>query len=261
MPSGPKLSLSFILELTRRDFSERFAGSSLGSLWAFIWPLVHLFIYIIIFGQIMGARLPGASNVQAYGIYLASGIIAWTAFAQTVSRCSNIFLEKKHLISKVSLSLPCLLLFVVSAETITYMITMMIFFVFLLVMGHPLNYYLFLLPLIYLLQVGFAFGLGLIAATLSVFIRDLKEVVGITLHLWFWFTPIVYIPEILPEAARKLLAFNPAYVFIHSYQQIFVFDEPPNLTSLMLMSILVVILVIMAYYLFRKLEKDVRDFL
>ena len=44
------------MEITKRDFAERFAGSVLGSLWAIILPMVNLFIYIVIFGQLMGDR-------------------------------------------------------------------------------------------------------------------------------------------------------------------------------------------------------------
>lgn len=255
------LSISFIVELTKRDFAERFAGSSLGSAWAFIWPLVNLFIYIVIFGKFMGARLPGAAGVYAYSVYLASGLIAWSAFSQTVTRCSTIFLEKKHLISKVKLSLPSLLLFVVSAETVTYLISMAVFFIFLILTGHSLRMHLVLLPFVYLLQVIFAFALGLLTATLSVFIRDLKEVVGITLQLWFWFTPIVYVADILPSTIQKLMVFNPAHIFIESYQRIFVFNDAPALRSLVIMTVLVHLMLWISYVLFRKLEKDVRDFL
>ena len=53
------LNTSSLWDLTKRDFSERFAGSVLGAIWALIWPLVNLTIYIVIFGRFMGARLPG----------------------------------------------------------------------------------------------------------------------------------------------------------------------------------------------------------
>jgi lipopolysaccharide transport system permease protein len=255
------LSLSFVIELTKRDFVERFAGSTLGALWAFIWPLVNLFIYIVIFGQLMGGRLPGSANVYAYSVYLSSGLIAWTAFSQTVTRCSTVFLEKKHLISKVRLSLPSLLLFVISAETVTYLISMIIFFLFLIVTGYPLNKHLVLLPFVYLLQVIFAFGIGLLTATLSVFLRDLKEVVGITLQLWFWFTPIVYVADILPAGVQHMLLFNPVYIFIASYHHILVFNESPKIGSLLVMTLLAHLILWFSYVLFRKLEKDVRDFL
>ncbi len=252
---------SFIIELTRRDFAERFAGSLLGSLWAFIWPLVHLFIYTVIFGKLMGARLSGASGTFTYGIYLASGLLAWTAFSQTVNRCTNIFIEKKHLVSKIKLSLPALLLSVIAAESITYCISIAVFFVFLILTRHPLNQHLILLPFVYLLMVVFAFGLGLLTATLAVFIRDLKEIVGITLQLWFWFTPIVYVKDILPEILQRMMIYNPAYIFIESFQRMFVFNDAPALRNLVIVAVPVHLLVWGAYVVFRRLEKDVRDFL
>ena len=254
-------SISFIFELTKRDFAERFAGSLLGALWVFIWPIVNLFIYIVVFGNLMGARLPGTSNMYSYGVYLTSGLIAWVTFSQVITRCSTIFLEKKNLISKVRITLPSLLFFVVSAETVTYLLSMGIFFLFLVVTDYPLSRHLILWPFIYFLQTIFALGIGILAATFSVFLRDLKEVVGITLQLWFWFTPIVYVPEILPEVVRQILVLNPIYVFIDAYHRIFVLDTLPNCKSLVVMTLFSHLLVWVAYIVFRKLEKDVRDFL
>ena len=51
------LNLSYIIEITRRDFVERFAGSILGSVWAVIWPMINLFIYIMNFTGRYGCSL------------------------------------------------------------------------------------------------------------------------------------------------------------------------------------------------------------
>lgn len=63
-----KEMLKLALALCRQDIQERFAGSLLGALWVFIWPLVQLFIYIIIFGKMMGGRLGGESQMYSYGV-------------------------------------------------------------------------------------------------------------------------------------------------------------------------------------------------
>ena len=255
------VSISLILELTKRDFSDRFAGSILGSIWAFIWPLVSLFIYIVIFGKIMGAKLPGSSEFYAYSIYLTVGLLPWTAFANTVSRSTGVFLDKNNLISKIKVSLPSLLIYIVLSETVTFVITMTVFFAFLLLSGYEFHINLILIPFLYYLQQLFAFGIGLLAATLTVFIRDLKEVIGILLQLWFWFTPIVYIQDILPEVLKKAMLFNPAYIIISSYQKIFVFNEHPPYIALIILTVVTHLIIWGAYYIFRLLEKDVRDFL
>jgi len=255
------LNASFIIEITRRDFAERFAGSVLGSLWAIIWPLVNLFIYIVIFGKLMGARLPGTSEMNAYGIYLAAGLIPWTAFSSTISRSASAFIDKKHIITKVDTSLPSLLLHINLSETVTWFISMLVFFVILTFQGHDFHRGLMLLPFLYYLQQLLAMGIGLFAAVLNVFIRDVREITGVILQLWFWFTPIVYIPDILPGIVQRLMAYNPAYIIIQSYQRIFVFDDYPPFHALVLLTVITHALLLFSFVLFRYLEKDIRDFI
>jgi lipopolysaccharide transport system permease protein len=253
--------IAYIIEITRRDFAERFAGSVLGSLWAIIWPMVNLFIYIVIFGKIMGARLPGTSEMNAYGIYLAAGLIPWIAFSATVNRCASVFLEKKHIITKVNTSLFALLLHICLSETITYAISMMVFFAILAFQGYEFHRLFLFLPLLYYLQQVLALGIGLFAAVLNVFVRDVREIIGVIMQLWFWFTPIVYIPDILPLAVQKLLVWNPAYIIIASCHNIFVFHANPPFKSLILLAVIVHGLLFFSYFLLRHLEKDIRDFL
>lgn len=255
------INLSLIIELTKRDFTERFAGSVLGIWWSFIWPLVSLFIYIVIFGKLMGARLPGTSNIYSYGVYLSAGLIPWTAFSNALTRSSSVFLDKRHIITKIRVSLPSLLFYIILSESITFLITFSLFLFFLFVTHWSLSFHFILLPFVYYLQCLLVFGLGLFFATLTVFIRDLKEVLGIVLQLWFWFTPIVYVRDILPDSIKKFIIYNPAYVIIESYQRIFVFHDAPAIKSLVLLTFFVHSLIFLSYVVFRKLEKDVRDFL
>ncbi len=250
---------TFIAELVRRDFVERFAGSILGSMWAFIWPLVNLFVYIVIFGKLMGARLPGSSEINAYGIYLAVGLIPWTCFANTIARTTSVFLDKKSVISKVQISLPSLLLFVNLSEVVTYIISMLILAVFLACNGFEINPRLIYLPFIFYLQQILALGIGTLTATLTVFFRDLKELVGVIMQLWFWFTPIVYVADILPPTVKKILLFNPVFPIIESYQRIIVFKDLPETHIILWLTVASHLLLLVAYKLFRILEKDVRD--
>jgi len=85
--------------------------------------------------------------------------------------------------------------------------------------------------------------------------------VGIVLQLWFWFTPIVYVSEILPDVVKKIMIYNPAYVLIESYHHIFVFNDAPSIRSLIVLTFVAHGLICFSYYIFRALEKDVRDFL
>jgi len=257
---GDMFNPSLIWELTKRDYRERYAGSALGVAWALIWPLVPIFIYTMIFGKFMGARLPGNSGVYSYSIYVSAGLIPWNAFANSLSRSTSVFIDNKHIISRVPTSLPGLVIFVHLSETITFLITMSFFFAFLVFTDYRFTHHIFLVPYLFYLQQLLTTGIGIMMATLTVFVRDTKEIINIALQLWFWFTPLVYVPEILPSTLKKLMLVNPTYVITDGYHKIFVFHEYPNFTHLAILSTAGHIGLLVAYAMFRKLEKDVRDF-
>ena len=138
---------------------------------------------------------------------------------------------------------------------------MAFFFAFLAFMGHPFQPKFVLVLFIFYLQQLLAFGIGLFTASLTVFIRDIREVTGVILQLWFWFTPIVYVFDILPEFVKNILVYNPAFILIESYQRIFVFNDYPAFNSLVILSVITHVILFLSYVMFRYLEKDIRDFL
>jgi lipopolysaccharide transport system permease protein len=255
------LNFNLIVDLAKRDFTERYSGSVLGFTWSFIYPLINILIYMIIFGNLMGARLPGMTSMWGYGIYLIAGIVPWTAFANTVTRSSTVFLDKKNIITKIHLDLPTLPLFIVISETITFIVTFLIFLGILFVTGYSFSPYLAFIPVIYFIQQLFAYALGLFLAMFVVFLRDLREIVTIGFQIWFWFTPIVYVFEILPPLAQQILFWNPALAFISAYHDVFILGKMPSFLYLSIVLIMSSILIIVDYVIFKKLEKDIRDFL
>jgi lipopolysaccharide transport system permease protein len=209
----------------------------------------------------MGARLPGSSSTFSYGIYLIAGIVPWTAFSNTVSRSATVFLEKKGIISGIKISLAYLPFYIVLSETVIFLITFFVYVMLLVFKGHPIHGQFVLIPFLYLVQQIFAYGLGLFIGVFNVFIRDLKEVTNILLQIWFWFTPIVYVVDILPDFTKKWFQYNPAYLFIKAYQDILVFGVSPNYHSLMTITIIGHGFLALSYVCYKKLEKDIRDFI
>jgi lipopolysaccharide transport system permease protein len=246
-------------ELAKRDLWERYSGSSLGALWSLIYPLVTIFIYLIIFSNIMGARLPGSSNVYSYSIYLIAGVIPWTAFSSTVMRASTVYLDKRNIISKIPVDLNCFPLYIVMSESLIFAITAAIFFLFLVVSGYTFNPLFLLIPVLFGIQQIFAYALGSILGMLVLFLRDIKEAVNVAFQFWFWVTPIVYVQTILPEFAKPYLILNPAYWFIGGYQQIMSFQSPPSLLQTGLLIGLTCLLLFLKIRIMRMVERDIRD--
>jgi lipopolysaccharide transport system permease protein len=259
------MSLALLLQFTRQDLVDRHAASALGALWSFILPLVNILIFTLIFSNIMGAKLQMAGlatlGQYSYSVYLITALLAWNCFASTTTRLTNIFHEKAGLITKVKLSIFSLPLFVPLTETILYLISMVFFGTFLLAIGFEWTIAWLWWPFIFITQQLLAYAIGFICAVLSVFIRDIKEFVGILMQLWFWMTPIVYVPGIIPEQWQSFLTLNPYYHIAQSLRDTMITGVSPSLPPLILILASAVTLLLFGYWLAKRLERDIRDFL
>ena len=72
----------FILGSVKREFQSKYRNSMLGAAWTVINPLAMIFIYTVIFSQVMKARLPGVDSTFAYSVYLCAGVLTWGLFAR-----------------------------------------------------------------------------------------------------------------------------------------------------------------------------------
>ena len=249
------------MDFARRDLTERYSGSLLGFAWNFIMPLANIIVFTFIFSSIMGARLPGSSDVFSYGIYICAGVLPWTAFASTFSRIATVFPDKRNILTKLKTNLRYFPLYIVISESVIFAGTMAIFFIFLIYAGYQFSWLLVFVPVIYFIQVLFAYSLGFFFANFMVFLKDLRETIQVVLLFWFWFTPIVYVFDILPDFAKSVIIWNPMTAVVNGYQSIFVYNEIPGFTFLTYVLLLSIFMLLLSFWIFNWLEKDIRDFM
>jgi len=251
----------FVLSSIRNDIVSRFARSKLGGLWIIINPLSQVLIYALILSNILAAKLPGIDNKYAYAIYLMSGLLAWTLFTEIISRCLTLFIEQGNLIKKMSfprITLPTIVVGSCALNNILLFTSMLGIFA---ILGHQFSLVmLWLLPLT-LLVILLALGIGLILGVMNVFLRDISQAFPIFLQVWFWFTPIVYPENIIPESYRDLLALNPMYAITKAYHQVLVYNNTPDMESLITITAIASALTILAFFLFRRASAEMVDVL
>lgn len=219
---------SFILGMARREFQARYLGSVLGSLWAILNPLTMIFIYTVVFGQVMRARVPGVDDGLGYGVFLCAGVLTWGMFTEILQRTVNVFLEQANLLKKMNFPRASLPAIVLLSAVINFAIVFGILLLFLILAGRFPGWALLGFVPLLALQQSLALGLGVALGVMNVFFRDVGHVVGIALQLWFWFTPIVYPAKVLGERARALVALNPMTGLALGYQDILLRGEWPH---------------------------------
>ena len=220
--------LPLLLDLTKREFKVRYLGSLFGSYWNILHPLMMILIYTVIFSQVMRARLGVGSSPYSYSLYLCSGLLAWNFFAEIVNRGAVTLLDNAQFLKKMAF--PPYILFGATAASaaVNFFISLSLFLVALQLV-QPVGLLHFL---VYLTTVGlfaaFGTGLGMALGCLNVFMRDFQQVTSIVFQLWFWFTPIVYLYDSLPELAKRLLVANPSFPFLASFHDLLYFQRLPS---------------------------------
>ena len=175
-------------------------------------------------------------------------------------RTATVFVDKKHVLSKVGLSLPVIPLFIVLAESITFAIALSLFAVLLLVIDHPWRLQVLALPLVFAVQQALALGLGLMLAALNVFLRDVREFVGVLTQLWFWLTPIVWVPGIVDTGLYSgLYRLNPLLPLTEAYHAMFVGEAALPLGPLAGVGALAAAVLALGWFTVYWLEREIRD--
>lgn len=258
--NNTKDMLRLAFSICRQSIGERFAGSTLGGLWVFIWPLVQLLIYMLIFGKLMGRRLGLDGNVYSYGIYLAGGLLAWTCFSNTLLKTTRCLIDKRNIIGKVAVDLRIFPLSINLEELAPFCAGLVLLALVDLFSGWQPDAWLFLLTVfaIYCQQV-LATGIGLIFASFAVFSRDVLEIAGIGMQMAFWFTPVVYLRSILPEWLSGIIWINPMSVVTDVFQNFFVMGGNIAWHMLLYLFVFAHACLFLGLYLLHRWKKDILD--
>ncbi len=251
----------FIWSAIKSDFRTRFARSRFGTFWALFNPLALVLMYSIVLSAVLSAKLPGIDNRYSYAIYLMAGLLPWSLFAEVVTRCLTVFIENANTMKKLVFPKICLPIIISGIVLVNGLILLAAMIAAFVVMDHALTSQFLWLPFLMLVTVGMGLGVGLILGLLNVFARDIGQIIPIALQFVFWFTPIVYMVEIIPESYRHLMNWNPVYLLIDNFHNIMVFGGGPDWEMLIKAGFFIAILLTFSFYVFRRASAEMVDML
>ena len=92
-------------------------------------------------------------------------------------------------------------------------------------------------------------------SSINVYVKDVEYLVQFLMNLLFYATPIIYNVSMFPAKFRWILYLNPMAHLIDAYRSIFYYKTMPNLESLGLVGLVAILVLIIGYSIFKKLEK------
>lgn len=236
-----------VLNLALKTIKLRYKNSFLGIFWSMLNPLLFLLILTMVFKEI--------NHIENFSLYALSGLIFWNFISASILQVLTSFIDNASILKSVNLhpfSFPLSAMF---AAVINLLLTFIPFFIIMFFLNFQLNYsIIFVIPLIIVTAI-FVLGFGMMLGTLNVFFRDIQLLWNTIIPAFFYFTPIAYTPDLVPESNRHLLKLNPFYYFVESFHDIFYRFKHPDGFNFLVCTVMAVVAFAIGYLLFTKYRK------
>lgn len=246
-------------ELIINDFRSRYTGSFLGMLWGFIQPVVTILIYWLVFQY--GLRSGERPDGIPYVLYMIPGAVPWFFFSEAWGGITTSFLDYSYLVKKLNFEVRLLPFVKLGSALIVHIVFLAFTTVVLNFSGYYASWYYLQIVYYMFATAVFTVLIGMIAASLAVYIRDVIQVVGIIIQIGFWATPICWGGDTGPAFWETVLKLNPMYYCVEGYRKSLIYrqgfwEEP--LYALYFWAA-VGVLSVLAAYMYGKLRPNFAD--
>jgi len=218
-----------VVQFVRRDILTRYKRSVLGVAWTMLNPLGTMLILTIVFSQAFGGSQEG------YAAYVLSGLIAWNFFAQSSNAATLHLVWGGSLLKKIYIPRTSFAVSATGTGLINILFSLIPLLIVMLITGVPIRWTIILLPIPILFLAMFALGVGLLISAMAIFYADIAEMFQIALTAWMYLSPVIYSPEILPEAFRFWITrLNPMFYLIELFRMPIYYGKVPDLSLVMI---------------------------
>jgi lipopolysaccharide transport system permease protein len=238
-----------------RTIKARYQQSVLGGAWAIVQPAAGAIIFSLVFTRFVPIDTSGIP----YIVFSYSALVPWTLFSGSVMDMVESLVGNMNLIGKIYFPREVLPISLALARLLDFAIAFAILILLMVFYAMPiLTVYWLYLPLILLVQMLFAIGLGLAGAALNVFYRDIRHLVALALQVWLYASPVIYPISAVPEQYRSIYFLNPMAGILTAYRDVLLYQQAPG--AYFWPAIVVSLLVLVGgYWLFRQVEPRFAD--
>ena len=241
--------------LVWRDIKVRYKQTVLGAAWAIIQPFLTMVVFSLFFGKL--AKVP--SDDLPYPIFAYCGLVPWTFFASGLSQASNSLVSSASLLKKVYFPRLVIPISSVLSGVVDFVIAFSVLIAMIFYYGRVPTLNILFLPLLLLLALVTALGVGLWLSAMNVRFRDVRYTVPFLTQFWLFATPIAYPSSLLPEPWRTVYAINPMVGVVEGFRWALLGADTAPGPILAVSSLMAVALLISGALYFRHMERTFAD--
>jgi ABC-type polysaccharide/polyol phosphate export permease len=213
--------------LTQRELKLRYKQSVLGWAWSLISPAATLGIYTLIFGTVLKIVPPLAGNgsTKSFALYLFAALVIWNFFQAVVTGSMGWLIGSGGLLKQIYFP-PQTPLIAGTLSALTQILTEAGILIVVMLVAGNVGWSFLLFPVLLVLLVSYALGIGLVISVVNVHYRDVQHLVSVVMQMLFYASPIVYPFSYVPEhlwglPARDIIRLNPVTQYVFASRDIF----------------------------------------
>jgi lipopolysaccharide transport system permease protein len=249
---------SLIRSMVRRDIAGRYAGSHAGIFWTVIHPLLLMLTYAFVFGLVLQTRFANDDRPSSFVLYFLAGMLPWLPFSEAAGRAAGVIVEHANFVKKLVFPLDILPVNVVFAGLFSQFFGVLVFFGALLLFGRDIYWTAIYLPVLIVPQLLFTLGVCWLLAALGVLFRDLGQLIGFVITVWFFLTPICYDESLLGQY-HWLFQINPFYILVRAYRAVLLEHAAPEWQPLLWLSAASAVVFLLGYGWFHRTQRQFAD--
>ena len=213
-------NLILLFELAKNDIKSKYANSVLGIIWAFIMPLITIFVFWYVFQ--MGFKNAPVADAP-YILWFAVAYVPWIFFTDVLTSGSNCFVEYSYLVKKIKFQIGVIP--AVKLVSALFVHLFFIGFIFIMMLYYKMPFSIYNIQAVYYTFALSVFSLGLVylLSSFTVFFKDMNSIINVVVQIGFWVTPIMWNEAtMVDEGVRRVLAINPIHYIVTGYRDSFI---------------------------------------
>lgn len=250
-----------VWQLGKNDFKNRFASTSLGSIWGFLQPFVFMFTYVIVFQYILKT---GSAGNDSYVVWFLPAMAMWQWLNDSIMSASNSIRAYSYLVKKVVFPVDTIPMISIIASSFVALFLVLVATIMCMIFGYMPN----LLELLYVIIATYCFIIAFTRFTsaITTVVPDFSNLLGIAMQLFFWFTPVVWNLDMLVNHQKILtiLKCTPFTYLVTAFREVFISGSiisDNNFLYTIAFWVITIIMFVWGNSIFKRTKKDFADVL
>lgn len=245
---------TMLSSLVKKEFKGRFKYTALGYFWHLLTPLFQIVMFLLIFTVIFGKDIPN------YWVYVSTGMFAFTLFSVSIAGGCDIITKNKAMVTKMAFPREILVFSSVITALINLLISYALLAVLMVLSGVGITVNILFVPLIIAISAVFCVGAAFLMSSITVYLRDISNATKIVMGCLMFATPIMYLTTQMNNSLVQTIWYmNPMFYYIESIHNAFYFGIPPEMNYMVIGAVCAVAMLIIGWYVFKRLEKGFAD--